>query len=802
MADRLRAYRAKRDLEGTPEPGGLEGRGPSTSRFVVQEHHARRLHWDLRLEHDGVLASWAVPRGIPERPEDDRLAVHTEDHPLEYLEFSGDIPKGNYGAGTMGIWDTGTYEQHKWREDEVMVTFHGERVRGRYVLFRTKGKDWMLHRMDPAADPGAEPLPEKVAPMLARAGELPRDGGAWAYEVKWDGVRALVWVDSGQVRLESRNGRDITAQYPELGGLGRALGSRPALLDGEVIAPDAQGRPSFERLQGRMHVGSEAAVQRRRRDTPVALMVFDVLHLDGRSLMDRPWTERRAALEGLGLDGPHWKTPAVLAGDPEAVTRVTREGGFEGLVAKKRSSCYEPGRRTGCWVKVKHVRRQEFVVGGWLPGEGRRRERIGALLIGYHDEGALRYAGRVGTGFTQAELTRVGRELAARERGSSPFTGGRLPKGAQWVEPELVAEVAFTEWTRAGQIRHPSYKGMRDDADPASVVREGEEPVDESPPPPPAPPPAAPAKRRTAKPSSHELEIDGRRLKISNLEKPLWSTGFTKGQMLDFYIRIAPVLLPHLRDRPLTRKRYPDGVEAGHFFEKNAPGHRPDWVRTARVGDTEFVVCDDLPTLVWVANLASLELHTSLSEVEDMAHPTLLVFDLDPGAPADIVDCCGVGLEVRALLAELGVECFAKTSGSKGLQVYAPLDGAASYARTKPFAKGVAGLLEARAPDRIVSRMTKSLRPGKVFVDWSQNDEHKTTVAVYSLRAREAPTVSTPVTWEEVEACHAAHDPDLLRFEGDTVLRRVEEHGDLFAPLESLVQAMPQLPAAEVGARP
>ncbi len=794
MADRLREYRAKRDLSATPEPGG--------ARFVVQEHHARRLHWDLRLEHEGVAASWAVPKGIPLRPEDDRLAVHTEDHPLEYLTWEGDIPGGNYGAGTMRVWDSGTFETHKWREDEVMVTFHGGRVRGRYVLFRTRGDQWMLHRMDPPEDPAAEPLPAEVKPMLARLGTLPADPAGWVAEVKWDGVRALVWVEGGRVRLESRNGLDITSRYPELGALGPVLGARPALLDGEVVAFDAEGRPSFERLQTRMHVGSDAAVRRRLRDTPVTLVLFDLLHLDGRSLMGSPWEERRGALEGLGLDGPAWRTPAAQRSDLPAFLAATREQGLEGIVVKRASSPYEPGRRSSSWLKVKNVARQEVVVGGWLAGEGRRRETIGALLAGVHEaDGRLRYAGRVGTGFTEAELRRLEGLLAPLEREDSPFAAGRKPpKGARWVEPELVAEVEFREWTSAGMIRHPAYKGLREDKPAAEVVREGEEPEEEGsvPATPEGSGPAGdvPARRvSTPAGAGAEVELEGRRLRLSNLPKVLYpETGFTKAEVLDYYIRIAPGLLPHLGGRPLTLKRYPNGVAEKFFYEKNSPSHRPGWVRTERIGEVRYTVCDDLPTLVWVANLASLELHTSLSRAADTAHPTMLVFDLDPGAPADILECCEVALRLRELFDTLSLECFPKTSGSKGLQIYVPLNGGgAGYAQTKPFAKAVAELLERAHPELVVSRMSKALRPGKVLVDWSQNDRAKTTVCVYSLRARPEPTVSAPVTWDEVTAAHDAGDAALLSFRAGEVLERFAADGDLFAPVLALEQGLPAL---------
>ena len=386
MADRLTEYRRKRDARRTPEPVPQEPPQPGRGElFVIQQHHARRLHWDLRLEHAGALASWAIPNGIPDHPDRNRKAIRTEDHPLSYLEFEGDIPQGEYGAGRMMVWDSGTYEPEKFRDDEVIATFHGERLRGRYALFQTGGRDWMIHRMDPPADPEGEPMPERLVPMLARPGDLPADDRRWAYEVKWDGVRALLYWEPGSLRLESRNLNDITAQYPEVRALGPELGSRRAVLDGELVAFGEDGRPSFERLQQRMHLSSPGAAARRSRQVPVTYVVFDLLYLDGRNLCSAPYSERRSVLEGLGLDGPAWRTPRYHAGDGGAMLEASGRQGLEGIVAKRLDSRYEPGRRSGAWLKIKHTRRQEMVIGGWAPGQGRRRERIGALLVGRHD---------------------------------------------------------------------------------------------------------------------------------------------------------------------------------------------------------------------------------------------------------------------------------------------------------------------------------------------------------------------------------------------------------------------------------
>jgi bifunctional non-homologous end joining protein LigD len=771
VSEKLGTYRAKRSAGRTPEPMGAEASASDQRRFVIQEHSATRLHWDLRFERDGVLVSFAVPNFLPDAPGENRLAVHTEDHPLEYLDFHGEIPKGEYGAGTMTIWDTGTYTELKWDARKIEVELHGERISGRYALFpidkSDPPKDWMVHRMGEPVDPTAEPMPDTIVPMLARLGPLPRDQDAWAFEVKWDGVRAICRSEPGRMRLLSRNLNDITPRYPELARLNRALSHHRVILDGEVVAFDNSGRPDFGALQRRMHVGSESAQRRLAKDLPVTYVIFDLLWLDGHPLIDLPYAERRARLAELGLDrGERWQAPDYVAGQGAQLLAATKEQELEGVIAKRLDSRYEPGGRNGAWVKIKNVSRQEVVIGGWMPGEGRRQDRIGALLAGVREDGALRYAGRVGTGFTQDELDRLAALLGPLRRDGSPFApgGAKIPRGAVFVEPQLVAEVEFREWTQGGQLRAPSYKGLRDDKPADLVVAED------------GPKPTA--------------RVGGRELKLSNLDKVLYpDAGFAKRDVIDYYARVAPVLLPHLAGRPLTLKRYPNGVDAAFFYEKNAPSHRPEWVTTATVGDIEYVLVDGEATLVWLANLADLELHTPLARVPDAATATMVAFDLDPGAPATVVECGQVALLLQGMFDGLGLQCFPKTSGSKGMQVYLPLNTpGVTFAQTRAFARAVAELLSKEVPDLVVAQQAKAKREGRVLVDWMQNDTSKTTVSVYSLRARPRPTVSTPLTWDEVRAARAVED---LTFETADVLARIAEHGDLFAPVESLVQALP-----------
>jgi bifunctional non-homologous end joining protein LigD len=886
----LPKYRAKRDFRRTPEPPPGPTRradsaraGVPQPRFVVHEHHARRLHWDLRLEHDGALMSWAVPNGLPQDPSENRKAVHVEDHPLSYIDFEGDIPAGSYGAGRVLIWDRGSYECEKFESGKLVILFHGERLRGRYALFRTgEERDWMIHRMDPPEDE-REKMPERLRPMLATAGPLPRDGEdeEWAYEVKWDGVRAISYWRPGRMRIESRNLNDVSSRYPEIRALGRELGSREAVLDGEIVALDEQGRPSFERLQGRMHQTSESVIRRLAQERPVTYAIFDLLYLDGHSTMALPYRERRALLKELDLNGPAWQTPAYRVGGGRDFLAVTAEHGLEGVLVKRLDSRYRPGERGRDWLKVKNVNRQELVIGGWLLGRGRRTGQIGALLMGYQegtkgDRQVLRYAGRVGTGFDESELERLGAELAQRKRRSSPFAkqGEQPPREARFVEPDLVAEIEFSHWTRQGILRHSVYKGLRTDKAAREVIREtptagtagprpsgarksggsvtnartalaeidgsaserpyhartappeidgsaSERPYHARTTPPEIDGSAAerPYHARTTPPEIDgsaaerpyqvlretkrytEIEVQGHTLRLSNREKVLYpSTGFTKGQLIDYYAAVAPVLLAHLAGRPLTFKRYPDGVNGDYFYEKRCPAHRPGWVQTASIrserldAPIDYCLVEDLPTLIWIANLADLELHTSLSLATDMDTPTALVFDLDPGESAGLRECARVALWIRELFEAFERSTLVKTSGSKGLQVYLPLNTPVSYEQTKPFARAVAELLEKQHPELVLSRMTKRLRAGKVLIDWSQNDPHKTTVCVYSPRARERPMISTPLTWEQVARASRSRSEKLqLSLEPQALLERVEREGDLFAPLAGLAQTLPEL---------
>jgi bifunctional non-homologous end joining protein LigD len=637
-------------------------------------------------------------------------------------------------------------------------------------------------------------VPPAVAPMLASPGRgrLP-DDPRFAYEYKYDGYRAVLRVSpSGDVVLSSRNDKDITAEFADaVGGLGAALGGRAAVLDGELVVRNELGQPEFALMQerrGRYQQRLSTA------DLPVVFLVFDLLRLGDEDLTGEPYHERRRRLAALDLPaGPVEVVPAFthaeLAADglsPEDLLARAAEAGYEGLIAKRLESRYHPGRRTLEWLKHPLISTQEVLVCGWRPGKGRRDGMVGGLLLGAHDPatGELVYLGDVGTGFTERALFDLRDRFAPLERASTPFAvepPRDIVKGVHWLEPVLVGEVVYRQFTRSDRrLRHAAWRGLRPDREPGEIVApeptlgrgggEAAEPV----------------------PQRVTVQVGQRRLSLSNLDKELYPDGFSKGEVINYYSRVAPVLLAHLAGRPVTFIRFPDGVGRESFFEKNVPSHAPSWLRTVRLpssgsrgghGDhIDFALLDDLPAVVWAANLAALELHVPQWTVDDDGTPQLpdrLVFDLDPGPDTTIVECCRIAERLHDILVADGLTPVAKTSGAKGMQLYAGIE---TERRGQPseYAKALAEGLAAQTPDLAVAKMAKNLRRGRVFIDWSQNNPAKTTIAPYSLRGRDRPTVSTPVTWEEVRACRRPAD---LTFTADDVLDRVEDGPDLFAIL-------------------
>lgn len=756
----LDEYRRKRDRRRTPEPFGGE-RGGAAPVFVVQRHAARRLHYDLRLERGGVLASWAVPKGLPLEHGERRLAVQVEDHPLGYASFEGEIPAGEYGAGTVEIWDSGTYELlEEKRDGGLTVRLRGRRLDGVWTLVPAAldgdPRNWLLLRKD-----GADPARPSYAPMLATAAETLPTGDGWSYEPKWDGYRTIVTVAAGEPTLRSRNGNDLTGGFAALArDVARAVRSPDAVLDAELCALDADGRPEFSLLQ-------------RGEGEPV-LVVFDLLELDGVALVDEPLTRRRDLLAGA-LD------PSVASvilspsfDDGEALLGAARERGLEGVVAKRLDSRYQPGRRSPDWRKVKLTRRQELVVAGYTRGRGRREATFGALVLGVHEAGELRFAGSVGSGFGDAEMERLLTRLRPLERPAPPFAEPpRLPRVRRgdvvWVEPVLVAEVSFAEWTRDGLLRAPVYLGLREDKPAGEVRRE----------------------RPAIEP---ELRHGRRVLRLSNLDKPFWpQEGITKGDLLAYYRDVAPVLVPHLRGRPFTMRRYPDGWQGKHFFQKHAPAHMPDWLRTVpfpastRAGEVrtiDYALVDDELALLWMVNMGCIDMNAWMSRVDRPDRPDWVIFDLDPSEGVGFADVVEVALLVKEALDLVSLQSFPKTSGSRGMHVLVPIARRHTYEDTRSFASIVAGALARAHPELVTSQWVKRKRRG-VLVDANQNGQGRTTASVYSVRPRAGAPVSTPLRWEEVRA---GLDP--AAFTMGEVLDRVARDGDLFAPVLELRQSL------------
>ncbi|HET6708707.1 DNA ligase D [Amycolatopsis sp.] len=645
--------------------------------------------------------------------------------------------------------------------------------------------------------PDAAGVPAWVEPMLAKAdGGRLRSGPEWAYEYKLDGYRAAMRIGpAGTTVLTSRNNIDFTAEFADLAGvLTPALDGRAAYLDGEIVVYGEDGRIDFERMQERRgryvrHQSGPKGLEFR--DVPVRFLAFDLLRLGDRNLLATPYDERRRLLAELPMPDPHRVSVVrAVTFDELAADRRTpadfladaASAGYEGVVAKLRSSLYSPGQRPDSWLKHPLIRTQEVIVCGWRPGQRSFTGTLGGLLLGAHDPatGDLVYIGDVGTGFSQATRADLQARLQGMERRTHPFvtTPPREDTArARWVEPRLVGEIVYRQFTRAGRVRHTAWRGLRHDKDPAEVL--APRAVPHEPAAPPAPAPAVEPQRIT-------VQAGNRRLTLSNLDKVLYpADGFTKGEVINYYSRVAEVLLPHLAGRPVTFIRYPNGVEGQKWFEKNVPKGAPDWLRTARVAGTggtiDYPLLDDLPGLVWAANMAALELHVPQWTVESGARrpPDRLVFDLDPGPGTTIVDCCRVAERLHDVLVADGLTPYAKTSGSKGMQLYCGIrtdDPAAPSA----YAKRIAQRLAAETPESVTAVMAKAQRTGRVFIDWSQNNPAKTTVAPYSLRGRDHPTASAPVTWEEVRACrHVTH----LTFAADDVLDRIDEYGDLLAGL-------------------
>jgi bifunctional non-homologous end joining protein LigD len=839
--DRLRDYRAKRSADRTPEPFG----GSDLSRprqFVVQQHAARRMHWDLRLEMGGVLRSWAVPHGPATDPAEKRLAVATEDHPLEYADFEGIIPEGNYGAGAMIVWDRGQWISHTDPEEgmaagKLLFDLKGFKLRGLWTLVRTKRdpKEWLLIKKPDAWATTAQDDPPSAGSVLsgltveelasgprrfeaieARLGDLgaprraldparakvmlaqlerhPFTDPDWLFELKYDGYRLLASrrgeagpgdpfgrLDRGtRIELRYRSGRDATATFPEVHRALSALPFPSIVLDGEIVVLDDAARPSFQLLQQRAQLSRRLDIERASVALPATYFAFDLLGLGDYDLRGVPLGRRKELLrELLPTLGPIRYADHVEERG-EAFYEEVRRLGLEGIVAKRIDSVYRGGR-SAHWIKIRAERVGDFAVVGYtLPQGG--RAGLGALHLGALADGGagsggeLVYAGRVGSGFADSELDALRRRLEARERPTPPVTG-EVPAGEEhrWVEPELVVEVAFTEVTAAGQLRHPVFRRFRDDKSVRDCARD-DLPITEPPPPPRLAPDATPE-----------------RLEVSRPEKVFWpAEGYTKGDLFAYYDAIAPWLLPFLRDRPLVLDRYPDGIEGKSFYQKNAPEFAPEWIRTETIwsGDgereTEYFVCDSAEALLYVANLGAIPLHIWSSRVESLERPDWCILDLDP-KEASFTRVVRVAQAIRRLCERIELPCHPKTSGGSGLHVLIPLGGQCTYDQSRQLAELMARLVVRELPE--LATVTRSLasRGDRVYIDYVQNGHGKLLVAPYSVRPYPGAKVSTPLRWSEVTR---SLDPSAFNLK--TVPGRVRRQRDRL--LEPILTERPDLP--------
>ncbi|NIN72716.1 MAG: DNA ligase D [Gemmatimonadetes bacterium] len=840
----LDRYKDKRDFARSPEPEGSERAAGSEAarRFVVQKHAARRTHFDLRLEIGGTLVSWAVPKGPSADPGAKRLAVHVEDHPLEYGEFEGVIPKGEYGAGGVIIWDRGRYEPvgetedseealgQGVREGKLDFVLYGERMKGRWTLVRMKGREgednWLLiKKKDVHAEPGepeglveryldsvvsgrglddpalgapdsdeeASRPPVDTRPMLAQSSASLPTGEAWCFELKLDGIRAVAWGrPAGAARIYSRRGTRLETAFPEVADAVELLARRASsefVIDGEIVAAATEGGPSFEDLQPRFNLREAGEIARGARAQPAEMYVFDLLWLDGEDLRDQPLSGRKDRLRPLLKSAGHnlHYLPHDVASGVALRSRARQEG-WEGVVAKRLKGRYYSGERTADWVKVKQLARQEFVVGGWTQPQGGRRG-FGALVVGYYEvDGADRHlhcAGRVGSGFSDADLGRIKKELDALASHDTPFI--EVPedvKDARWVRPELVAEVKFQEWTRDGRLRQPVFLGLRSDRDPARVVREGT----------PAHSPASPKLERTPQIESllqtletleragedGDVIVDGRRLKLTNLQKTFWpDIGATKGELLRYYLSMAPAILPVVSGRPLTLERYPNGITGALFYQQRTAGPVPEGVQTVTLDvdgePAERVVGGDLYTLLYTVQLAAISQHVWPSRVGSLDEMDYTVLDLDPGEGVPFSAVCEAALATREQLQRLGLRGYPKTSGASGMHIVIPLEKGTSYETGRLLAELVAQLVAQAQPDLTTVQRVVAKRGPRVYLDFLQNRRGATVASAYSVRPRPGGTVSAPLSWAELET---GIEPG--HFDLRSMRERVDAVGDLW----------------------
>ncbi|ANM32227.1 DNA ligase [Acidobacteria bacterium Mor1] len=834
--DPLADYRAKRSADATPEP--YPGRGDERpGLFVVQKHDASHLHFDLRLEMDGVLQSWAVPKGPSLDPEEKRLAMKVEHHPIEYADFEGIIPEGNYGAGAVVVWDKGLWvpvkdPKHGLEQGKLLFDLYGYKLRGRWTLFKTQGgpNHWMIvKKPDGYADPDNERPPDegsifsgltvqelkagvapadkvlealeeieapegtvnasKIDPMLATAEESAFSDDAWLFELKYDGYRLIAARDGGEPYLRYRRGQEVTSRFPELATALRNLPYEGLVLDGELVVLDGEGKPSFQKLQQRVQKIRKPDIQRASVRLPATLFAFDVLAVEGHDLRELPLTARKQILRLILPQAGPIRYSDHIEGQGEAMYEQVRRMNLEGIVAKKADSTYQ-SRRSTDWLKIRSDHTSEFVIVGYTAGDDvREGQGFGALHLAVWDGDHFVYCGRVGTGFDSKGIHTI-YERIAPEQLEKPDLRGTLPGGAEhvWVKPELVAEVRYKEWTDEGNLRHPVFLRLRDDKSPKDCV-----PIDGP---------------RIEIPEDEELEAAAeqgaeRVVPFTNLDKVFWpEEGYTKGDLIEFYRRIAPWLLVYLRDRPLVLTRYPDGIEGKNFFQKDAPSFVPDWIRLETMWsehaqrEIRYFIADDIETLLYLANMGTIPLHVWSSRVSSLQHPDWCILDLDP-KEAPFSDVVAVAKACKELCDEIELPCYVKTSGSSGLHVLIPLAGQCTYEQSRLLGQLLSQIVSQRHRDIATIARAMNARKGRVYLDWVQNGSGRLLVSPFCVRPLPGAPVSTPLRWSEVNGKldlrkHTIHTVPkrFKRMKQDPLAPVLEVEADLVGALARLAELM------------
>jgi bifunctional non-homologous end joining protein LigD len=815
----LLEYERKRDFSRTPEPkpGKPAKSELHAGRYFIQRHNATRLHYDFRLEIDGTLKSWAIPKGPSLDPSVKHLAAMVEDHPLDYGDFEGNIPKGEYGGGSVMLWDRGTFEligpesaADQLARGDLKFQLHGEKLSGTWAIVhmktRGKGNDWLIikkkdeaaqtpwdieglaysvktgrtqeeiaadlpaHKKQAGKKKVTAVRPEKLAgavrapmpgffePMGATLADRLPKGAEWIFEVKWDGVRGLVFIDNGVFGIYTRNNNRCERHYPELQVLPHYIEAEQAILDGEIVVLDNKGVSHFELIQPRIHSEDANSIAKMGQKNPVHLFVFDLLYLDGYDLRRVPLVERKGLLQKIVKPFPLLRVSDHFENAGEDLLEAARQSGLEGLLAKNTTSVYE-SRRSRNWLKLKLTSEQEFVIAGYTPGE---REHFGSLALGYYEGGKLHYAGNVGTGFNTRNLAELWALLEPLKISKMPFAAAdKIPKGTLWVKPELVAQIKFANWTGDRKLRAPVYLGLRDDKPSAEVSREE------------APRPGfLPLDRKEV-----TTTIGGHSLKFTNLDKVYYpDDGYTKRDLLNYCDAVAELLLPYLKDRPLSLKRYPNGIHAEYFFQKNTPAGYPSWLRTRTIDKIRYVLADDRASLLYLTNLGCIDQNPWMSRVGSLEHPDFILIDLDPQecAFAKIVEAA---LLVKQKLDALGLAGYPKTTGGDGMHIYIPIEPVYSYEQARTFAEVIARMIAAERPDLFTTpRSVAAREKNRVYFDYLQIAESKTISAPYVARAYVGAPVSTPLAWDEV-------NPSLLpsQFNIGNAPERFARVGDLFA---------------------